>query len=227
MKAGKLGKGYDLWLLEPLDELWIGSTARVFLGKFRGVTRAVKVLRPETLHMDLPKFGNEVKVVSRINDRSWVTRLHEFGFLRLTEGQYLPPEPEYTPGTLGRFRKPYTAMDLAGEIMRYSIDEIKVFLEAMQPRANSGWLPYLVFQHRDCLSTPSRRTPREQYLFQMFPDRTTWSMEKLQRILEILQAICHVYQDIHDTGIFYNDPKMAHYGWSNIDDSLFIIDWNF
>ena len=54
-----------------------------------------------------------------------------------------------------------------------------------------------------------------------------WPNGKLEKLLDILLAISHIYQDIHANGILYNDPKLGHFGWSSKDKALFIIDWNF
>jgi serine/threonine protein kinase len=227
MKAGKLGKGKDLWLSEPLDEFWIGSTARVFNGRLDGKNYAVKILRPETKVYDIQQFKTEVEILEKINNRPWITKIHQMGFLKLSHNLSFPPDPDYPKGSFDRFRSPFSADKLLGDIISYSLDEANTWLKKAQQKVDEGWLPYLVFRRRDCLPTPSRPDPKEVFLFQMLTVNNAYSKDKLVFIIKNLISVCQIYSDIHDLKIVYNDPKLAHYGWSKIDNCTFIIDWNF
>ena len=227
MNKGKLGKNCDLWLREPLDELWIGSTARVFNGQARGKNYAVKILRPETSSFDLPQFQTEVKILEKLNNQPWITKLHGMGFLRLSQQFSIPPDPDYVEESFQRFGPLYSAEKLSGDIISYTVSELERWLKAAPKKVGDCWLPYLVFRRRDCLPTPSRPDPKEYYLFQLLPQNSEWSMDQFRLLMQVLLSTCKIYSEIHKLNIQYNDPKLAHYGWSSIDNGTFIIDWNF
>jgi len=229
MRAGKLGEKGNLWLKEPLDELWVGSTARVFKGILDGNFYAVKIIRPECLAKDLVQFETEARIMPQLNDRPWITKLYELGYMRCPGGQLLPPDPDYVPGSVERIWGVYSARYLKGEIYRYQVADTKDWMDNLKLKASRGWWPYFVFEFRDCLPTSERSIPTEQYLDQLFPPqiRKHWPEKKFQMLVNILLSVCLVYNDIHQQGILYNDPKLAHFGWSEIDRNLFVIDWNF
>lgn len=219
----EIGPDKQFCLREPIDYLYPGTVARVFLGFLTngsGIIRqqAVKILRPEKLKA-LDTIRTEVEILCKLKDRAYITPLGEVGFFHLNMGEDLPKEWHEN------FRSPrlFWATNMKAKVDRYSLDEVDLFFQHLEEKASPDCLPYLAIDKRDF----SGAEPTEPFLFQIFPPKTpVESIDSVKLLVEIATKICRVIEDFHQHQIYYEDFKLAHFCWISNEEKVKVIDWN-
>jgi serine/threonine protein kinase len=211
---GRLGRGYDLHLTEPLDA-WIaearGSSARVFGGLVRdsqGSTfpAAVKVMRMDKVEYALPLFREEALVLNAMRGVPGVTPLLECGFLKLEEEGVLPTEREATVNPA-----------LSGSLLRIGPGSTQEFINQVGMRIAEGWTPYLAIQQRD---------PRHNLMAICDAMLTGGTYRPVADLLLACIQICEILHEAHNRSIVYRDHKILHYYWIEETRGVYTIDWN-
>jgi serine/threonine protein kinase len=213
-KESMLGQDQDIILSEPLDT-WVpearGSSARVFLGNIRlsnGKSRqaAIKIMRPDKVDYALPLFWEEVQVLSVIGDLPGVSAWLECGFIQLDNHQTLPSE------TLS-----LNASTLTGKLIRYGTHETNDFLDELEARAETGWLPYLALEER----------PQEECLLLLCDEgQTKGKYLPVEIGVKMAVQICDILASAHARNVVYRDHKILHYYWDAQHQKISVIDWN-
>jgi hypothetical protein len=213
-KESMLGQDQDVVLSEPLDT-WVpearGSSARVFLGKIRlsnGKSKqaAIKIMRPDKVDYALPLFWEEVQVLSVIGDLPGISTWLECGFIQLDEHQTLPPEASSI-----------NASALNGKLIRYGTHETNAFLDELEPRAETGWLPYLALEKR----------PQEECLLLLCDEgQTKGKYLPVEIGVKMAVQICDILASAHARNVVYRDHKILHYYWDAQRQKISMIDWN-
>jgi serine/threonine protein kinase len=214
LRESSFGPGSEFILAEPLD-VWAaearGSSARVFLGYLRGSAAAprqaaIKVMRPEKAEYALPLFKEEARILSLLRDVPGVTPLLECGFLRLDPGQDLPPDDDTS-----------LAKGLSGKAHRFGPDGVHNFINDLDKRSGSGWLPYLALEKED-------RSANLLLLCDI-----GYTRGRFMPILESLRLgiqICEILEAAHARNVVYRDHKILHYYWEETNNGVSMIDWN-
>jgi hypothetical protein len=208
---GVLGTNQDLHLTDSLDT-WLpearGSSARVFLGKFKNAAEpfAVKVMRHDRLEYALPLFREEAQILSILRDVPGVTPLLESGFIKLQTGVTLPGEDRSA-----------SAAGLRGDVIRFGPEQTQNFLALLDRQANMGWLPYLVME---------KRKPADNLIMYCDAGHTRGWFLPLRESLFLAIQICDILQIAHDRNIVYRDHKILHFYWDAGEGGVVTIDWN-
>lgn len=225
MRTCGLGVDQEFRLAEPLDA-WapqaMGETARVFTG-FLGrpdhtlIQYAVKVMRPDQHHNAPVLFNEEALILRKLQDIPGVTRLVEYGFIRLNPGIKLPEEPQNSMDP-----RRTSGYMLKGAVERLDFTEMELFQTQSLERASSGWLPYLALERR----RSSEYSAREQSLLAIFDPQSAQSPGSTTLGLQIAAEICRLLAEVHNRDIWYRDHKPWHYIWHQEYRRLYVIDWN-
>ena len=213
-RQGKLGAGQDMHLLEPLDA-WVpearGSSARVFTGILRQssgqpVQAAIKIMRPDKAAYALPLFWEEVQILSVLEDIPGVVHALECGFIKVDGLQELTGESALM-----------NAGALSGDVVRYLLDDVELYLAELDDRTNSGWLPFIALEkvnQAECLLLAcDEGYTKGQYL-------------RVESAVQIAVQICEILQIAHDREIVYRDHKILHYYWDPLARRVSVMDWN-
>ena len=211
---GKFGSNQSTTLAEPLDT-WMpearGSSARVFAGKLRNLTKqplssAFKIMRPDQLEYALPLFNEEIQILTMLRDMPGITPLVECGFIKIEDGQALPSDESHA-----------SAEELRGQIIHYGVEQVQNFLASMDRQVSTGWLPYLALVRRN----------QEHNLLRFCDASYThgWFLTLRDSLVLSLQ-ICDILQFAHDRNIVYRDHKILHYYWDVGAHGVTVIDWN-
>ena len=130
----------------------------------------------------------------------------ECGFLRLDPGQEIPSDEDQSTGR-----------GLSGKALRYGPEGVHNFVNDLEKRAWSGWLPYLALEKQD-------RTSNLLLLCD-----TGYTRGRFMPILEGLRLgiqICEILKSAHSRNVVYRDHKILHYFWEERYNGVFMIDWN-
>lgn len=214
MQEASLGPDGELSLAGSLDT-WMpearGSSARVFSASVRDRAGkvhqlALKILRPDKVEYALPLFREEARILTLLRDVPGVTRLVECGFLRLAEGQKLPPD-----------HKNASARQLRADVQRFGMDAVQNFLTVLEDRTGQGWLPYLALEIRK---------PEHNLIAYCDAGYNRGQFLPLREGLLLGVQICDILQVAHDRNIAYRDHKILHYYWDPLTHGVATIDWN-
>ncbi len=209
-----LGAGQEMLLAEPLDT-WApearGSSARTFVGFLRTPNNqlkqaAIKIMRSDRVEYSLPLYREEVQILNIMHDTPGVTPMLECGFIRLSDGDRLPPD-----------NRPLNGRALTGAVQRFAPDQVPNFLSALDAKAHQGWLPYLVMPKLD---------NQENLMWVCDSGYTRGRFLPVEESLRLALHICDILQTAHERNIVYRDHKLLHYYWLDIYNGVFMIDWN-
>lgn len=213
MRESSIGPMGGIRFIQPLDT-WVpearGSSARAFRaevetasGDIRSV--ALKLMRPDRREYSLPLFFEEVRILAILRDVPGVVPMLECGFLSF-DGDGFPSGD-----------RPVSNEALSGKVIRFGPDSVHNFLNDLEKRSSSGWIPYIGLEIHDY---------RNNLLLLCDSGHTNGRFMPIIEGLIITQQICDILDVAHGRDIVYRDHKILHYYWQESTNGVYLMDWN-